>query len=64
LIRLEQLIAEASTAPMGTLVGEAVNVIVSIAKTAAGRRIKEVLTVKGFDDGQYVFEEADAGEGA
>ena len=61
LIRVEQLIAEASTAPMGELIGEAVNVIVSIAKTAEGRKVKEVLFVKGYHDGQYVFEDAETG---
>jgi type IV secretion system protein TrbB len=62
LIRMEQLIAEASPAPMGALIGEAVNIIVSIAKTAEGRRVKEVLAVKGFEDGQYLFENAETGE--
>jgi type IV secretion system protein TrbB len=61
LIRVEQLIAEASTAPMGELIGEAVNVIVSIAKTAEGRKVKEVLFVKGYHNGQYVFEDAETG---
>ena len=64
LIRVEQLIAEASTAPMGELIGEAVNVIVSIAKTAEGRKVKEVLFVKGYHDGQYVFEDAETGSDA
>jgi P-type conjugative transfer ATPase TrbB len=62
LIRMEQLIAEATPAPMGALIGEAVNVIVSIAKTAEGRRVKEVLSVQGFEDGQYLFENAVTGE--
>jgi P-type conjugative transfer ATPase TrbB len=62
LIRMEQLIAEATPAPMGALIGEAVNVIVSIAKTAEGRRVKEVLHVRGFEDGQYLFENAVTGE--
>jgi type IV secretion system protein TrbB len=62
LIRLEQLIAEATPAPMGALIGEAVNIIVSIAKTAEGRRIKEVLSISGFEDGQYLFENAVTGE--
>jgi P-type conjugative transfer ATPase TrbB len=62
LIRMEQLIAEATPAPMGALIGEAVNVIVSIAKTAEGRRVKEVLSVRGFEDGQYLFENAVTGE--
>jgi P-type conjugative transfer ATPase TrbB len=62
LIRMEQLIAEATPAPMGALIGEAVNVIVSIAKTTEGRRVKEVLSVRGFEDGQYLFENAVTGE--
>jgi P-type conjugative transfer ATPase TrbB len=62
LIRMEQLIAEATPAPMGALIGEAVNVIVSIAKTAEGRRVKEVLSVRGFEDGQYLFENAVTGK--
>ena len=60
LVRMEQLIAEATSAPMGALIGEAVNIIVSIAKTAEGRRIREVLTVKGFHNGDYCFEDATA----
>jgi type IV secretion system protein VirB11 len=64
LIRMEQLIAEATPAPMGALIGEAVNVIVSIAKTVEGRRVKEVLAVRGFADGQYLFENAVTGEAA
>ena len=64
LIRMEQLIAEATPAPMGPLIGEAVNVIVSIAKTPEGRRVKEVLKVLGFEDGQYLFADAVSGEEA
>jgi P-type conjugative transfer ATPase TrbB len=62
LIRLESLISEATPAPMGALIGEAVNVIVSIAKTQAGRRVQEVLSITGFKDGQYLFENAVTGE--
>jgi P-type conjugative transfer ATPase TrbB len=65
LTRLEQLIAEASLAPMGALIAEAVNVIVSIAKPPGQpRRIKEVLTIDGFEDGQYLFSNAVTGEPA
>lgn len=63
LIRMEQLIAEATPAPMGALIGEAVNVIVSIAKTPQGRRVREVLSVKGYHDGIYHFDDADTGAG-
>jgi P-type conjugative transfer ATPase TrbB len=62
LIRMEQLIAEGTPAPMGALIGEAVNIIVSIAKTSEGRRVKEVLSVQGFEDGQYLFSNAVTGE--
>jgi Flp pilus assembly CpaF family ATPase len=42
---------------MRALIAEAVNLIVSIIKTDAGsgRRIEEVVTVKGFADGDYCF---------
>ncbi len=55
LIRLEQLIAETSANPMQRLIAEAVNVIVSIIKTPEGRKIDEILTVRGFQDGDYVL---------
>lgn len=51
LIRMEQLVAEATQAPMRPLIAEAIDVIVSIEKVADGRRVKEVVTVKGYDDG-------------
>lgn len=51
LIRMEQLIAEGTTAPMKELIAEAVNVVVYIEKvpTKIGRRIKEIIEVVGFD---------------
>lgn len=49
LIRLEQLIAEASNTPMNVLIAEAINVIVYIAKTNNGRKIKEIIEVVEFD---------------
>lgn len=55
LIRLEQLIAEATPAPMPTLIATAVDVVVSIVKTAAGRRIEEVVQVERFDGASYLF---------
>lgn len=57
LIRMEQLVAEATQAPMQALIAEAVDLIVSIEKTAnGGRRIKEVVTVTGHDGTNYVTE--------
>lgn len=54
LIRMEQLVAEATQAPMQALIAEAVDLIVSIEKTAGGRRIKEVVTVNGHDGTHYL----------
>jgi P-type conjugative transfer ATPase TrbB len=53
LIRLESLVAEATFAPMQQVIAEAVNVVISIAKTPQGRRVQEVLTVIGYDGCRY-----------
>lgn len=55
LIRMEQLIAEVSANPMQPLIAEAVNVVVCIEKTPTGRKIKEIITVDGFKNGEYIF---------
>lgn len=56
LIRMEQLVGEATAAPMHTLIAEAVNLIISIEKikTAPGRRIKEIVRVLGHDGQKYI----------
>ncbi|MGZ2478808.1 P-type conjugative transfer ATPase TrbB, partial [Sinorhizobium medicae] len=41
--RLEQLTAEASQQPMQEVIGEAVDLVVSIERTAKGRRVREVI---------------------
>ncbi len=58
LIRMEQLIAEATPSPMQSLIAEAVNIVIFIAKTAQGRFVKEIIEVKGFDPIQqdYIIE--------
>jgi P-type conjugative transfer ATPase TrbB len=53
LIRLEQLIQEANVLPNPAVIAEAVNVIVSIQRTRTGRKVTEVLAVKGYADGAY-----------
>ena len=53
LVRLEQLIAEVSPTPMPALIAEAIDLIVSIAHTSEGRRIREVVAVTGYVDGAY-----------
>lgn len=54
--RLEQLTAEASQQPMREVIGEAVDLVVSIERTPTGRRLREVIHVEGFADGQYQIE--------
>lgn len=54
--RLEQLTAEASPQPMHDVIGEAVDLIVSIERTPKGRRVRDVLHVERFVDGRYETE--------
>jgi len=48
LIRMEQLIAEATSSPMQSLIGEAVDLIIFINKTRTGRVIQNIKTVQGY----------------
>ncbi len=48
LIRIGQLIQEAGVPPNPELIAEAVNVVVSIKRTAEGRRVEEVAAVRGW----------------
>jgi type IV secretion system protein TrbB len=54
--RLEQLTAEASQQPMHEVIGEAVDLIVSIERTPRGRRVRDVIQVERFAGGQYEVE--------
>ncbi|MCZ7450236.1 P-type conjugative transfer ATPase TrbB [Agrobacterium rhizogenes] len=54
--RLEQLTAEASHQPMQAVIGDAIDLIISIERAAKGRRIKEILHVTRFAGGQYLTE--------
>lgn len=51
--RLEQLVGEATRAPMGALIAGAIDLIVSITKTERGRRISDVVAVDDFMGGEY-----------
>ncbi|MFK4259381.1 P-type conjugative transfer ATPase TrbB [Agrobacterium tumefaciens] len=53
LTRLEQLVAEVSSQPMSEVIGEAVDLIVSIERTPKGRIVREILRVDGFRHGTY-----------
>ena len=59
LIRLESLVAEATNAPQQMLIAEAVNLVIFVdeePEIAAGRKVREVLLVTGYSNGQYVAE--------
>jgi Flp pilus assembly CpaF family ATPase len=59
LIRLESLVAEATSAPQQTLIAEAVDLVVFIDEepnVAAGRKVREVLLVTGYSSGEYQTE--------
>lgn len=55
LVRLEQLIAEVTEAPMSKLISEAVDLIVVISKVAGSRKITEIAKVEGFVDENYTL---------
>ncbi|MDR2399295.1 MAG: P-type conjugative transfer ATPase TrbB [Endomicrobium sp.] len=58
LVRLEQLISEATQSPMNKLIAEAINLVVFIAKTKTGRLVQEIISVKDFDikNNNYIVE--------
>jgi len=57
LTRVEQLISEASTTPMASLIAEAVDVVVCIAKHNGSRVIREIISVTGYENGQYQYQQ-------
>ena len=63
LTRLEQLVAEVSSQPMPDVIGEAVDLIVSIERTPTGRKVRELLKVEGHRDGRYVTSTIGAPQG-
>lgn len=59
LIRLESLIAEATSAPQQTLIAEAVDLVIFVDEDPdlkAGRKVRDVLLVTGYRDGRYQVE--------
>jgi type IV secretion system protein VirB11 len=57
--RLESLVAEATSAPQQALISEAVDVVIFIdaeKSSKAGRKVREVIVVLGYEDGKYLFE--------
>ncbi len=59
LVRLESLVAEATSAPQQSLIAEAVDLVVFIDEDgdlAAGRKVRELLVVTGFDPAQGKYQ--------
>ena len=57
--RLEDLISEVAVNVPHRLIGQAVDLIVHIARTPSGRCVQEILAVHGYQDGRYVTAEAE-----
>jgi type IV secretion system protein TrbB len=56
LIRLESLVAEATSAPQQTLIAEAIDLVVFVDQEPslkAGRKVREVMVVSGYRDDRY-----------
>ena len=51
--RLEQLTAEVSQQPMREVIGEAVDLVISIERTATGRRVRDVMHVHQYAADRY-----------
>lgn len=59
LVRLETLVAEATSAPQQSLIAEAVNLVIFVdgeRSVPAGRKVRELLLVHGFSNGSYQTE--------
>jgi type IV secretion system protein VirB11 len=59
LIRLESLVAEATSAPQQSLIAEAVDLVVFVDEepaVRAGRKVREILLVTGYSNGEYAVE--------
>lgn len=53
LLRLEELVSEASLTPRQQTIARTVHLVIYIARTPLGRRVEEIVSVKGHDGQQY-----------
>ncbi len=57
LIRLEQLVGEATTVAPRALIADAIEIVVFLSRQSGARRVEDILRVEGLDrEGQYRFE--------
>ena len=59
LVRLETLVAEATPSPQQSLIAEAVDLVIFVDEDSglkAGRKVKQVVFVSGFENGRYLVE--------
>jgi len=61
LLRLQSLCDEAAASPRHDEIATAIHTVVSIAKTPQGRRVREVLKVRGYRGGTYLTEQVREG---
>lgn len=56
LTRLRSLVSRNKSAPsdIEPLIGEAVQLVIHIARTTAGRRVQEIVEVSGYENGRYI----------
>jgi P-type conjugative transfer ATPase TrbB len=54
LSRLEQLVQRVSMTPQKEFIGEAINIIIYIERYQRSRRIKEIIEVEGYKNGEYI----------
>jgi type IV secretion system protein VirB11 len=60
LVQLENLVAEATSAPKQSLIAETIHLVIFIdqeGNTPAGRRVREVAVVTGYENGRYMVEQ-------
>ncbi|KQU74487.1 P-type conjugative transfer ATPase TrbB [Aminobacter aganoensis] len=51
--RLEQLTAEISQQPMREVIGDAVDIVISMQRTQRGRKVTDIIAVSGYDGSNY-----------
>lgn len=56
LVRLDLLVREASAAPLPEVIGSAVDLVVFVERTRAGRQLREIIAVKGYANGKFETE--------